>query len=368
MSVSPKPQVEKLKPCYHGGPNYAELRKLGISPDTVMDFSVSSNPYPAPVELKNALCSLVIDRYPDSDSAELKEYLAGRLSLKPENLIMGNGSMEIIRLVAGAYFGVGDTVLILKPTFGEYELAAEVAGADIIEQWADEESGFKFDLDVTCRLIKKHQPKAVFICNPNNPTGVYLSKADIEKVLSVCTDTLLVLDEAYIAFAEGGWKSIDLLETGNIIVIRSMTKDCALAGLRLGYGMASAEIITNLKKVCPPWNVNAAAQKAGLVCLCHPRYLAESEKKIKASKEYLRRGFAGLGFRVLPSETNFFLLKVKKAADFRSALLKHGLMVRDCTSFGLPQYVRIAPRTQSECERLLAVAAELKSKSEIYPA
>jgi len=368
LPVLPKPQLEKLKPCYHGGPNYAELKKLGISPDAVMDFSVSSNPYPAPVELKEVLSSLVIDRYPDSESAELKEYLAGRLSLKPENLIIGSGSMEVIRLVAGAYFGVGDTVLILKPTFGEYELAVEVAGADIIEQWADEESGFKFDLDLTCRIIKKHQPKAVFICNPNNPTGVYLSKADIEKVLNVCTDTLLVLDEAYIAFAEDCWKSADLLDSDNLIVIRSMTKDCALAGLRLGYGMASAEIIANLKKICPPWNVNAAAQKAGLVCLRHPSYLAESEKKIKASKEYLMQGFIRLGFSVFPSETNFFLLKVRSAADFRSAFLKYGLMVRDCTSFGLPQYVRIAPRTQSECEHLLEVSVELKSKSEIYPA
>jgi histidinol-phosphate aminotransferase len=133
-----------------------------------------------------------------------------------------------------------------------------------------------------------------------------------------------------------------------------MTKDYALAGLRLGYGLASPEIIDIMMRVKPPWNVNAVAQAAGRQVIEDTQYLASSEKEIRSNREYLIRELSAMGYRVLPSETNFFLVQVGNAREFRLRLMKHGIIVRDCTSFGLPEYIRIAPRTLPECRRLVA--------------
>ena len=366
MSIRPKPEIESMKACPHGGPNSAELKRLGLNVDEVIDFSVSSNPFSFPPGVKEVLASVVIDRYPDSESTELKECLSERLGVAPDNILVGSGSMEIIRLITSAYFGLEDSVLILKPTFGEYEVAVKIVGAKVLEQWAREESDFTFDINETAALIKKHQPRGVFICNPNNPTGQYLSRLAVEAVLDACGDNvLLILDEAYIAFTEASWSSTELVSRGNLISLRSMTKDYALAGLRLGYAVAGEEIIQSLRKVCPPWNVNAAAQGAGVVALRDADYLKRCEEKIRQAKQYLTGELGRMGFEVLPSETNFFLVKVGSGRSFRASLLKHGIMVRDCTSFGLPQYIRIAPRTMNHCEKLITTIETLRGKGEL---
>ena len=143
MSIKPKPEIEKLDACPHGGPNYAELDALGLAPDEVIDFSVGSNPFSFPPEVRNVFDSVVIDRYPDSESTELRMCLSEKLCVPPDNILVGSGSMEIIRLIALTYFGHGDSVLIPKPTFGEYEVACQIVGAEIFEQWGkEEECGF----------------------------------------------------------------------------------------------------------------------------------------------------------------------------------------------------------------------------------
>lgn len=360
MSIKPRPQIEKLEICAHGGPNEAELSALGLKVEDVVDFSVSSNPFSCSAAVLNAVKEAVIDRYPDSESTALRKRLSEELSVSPENILVGSGSMEVIRLAAQAYFAEGDTVLILKPTFGEYEVACRVAGALVEELWAEEEKGFCFDIDAAVEAIKRHHPKGVFICNPNNPVGDYLSRKDIEKVLNACgDDSLLIMDEAYIAFTEGEWPAISLIGKGNLICLRSMTKDYALAGLRLGYAVASAEVIRNLRRVCPPWNVNDVAQRAGLAALKDGEYLKECEVKIRQARNYLADEMSQMGYKVLPSNTNFFMAKVGDAKAFRAALLKDGLMVRDCTSFGLPQYVRIAARTMPECQQLIKAIGKI---------
>ncbi len=355
--LSPRPEVAALSSCYHGGPNYAEFERLGIKPENVLDFSSNSNPYP--FKLGFSLDDVVIDHYPDSDSTELRRMIAIQNSLTPENVIIGSGSMEIIRLVAQAYFGCGDKVLILKPTFGEYEQGCRIAGAEIIEFWAHERDNFRFDIGRCLEIINQIKPKAVFVCNPNNPTGQYLSKNEIESLISATGDGLVVLDEAYIAFTEGAWNSVDLISKGNLIIIRSMTKDFALAGLRLGYGMAHVNIIENLCRVKPPWNVNAVALRAGVQALNDGAYLKYSDGLIRQSRDYLIAEFTLSGYEVVPTRTNFFLMKVGRAVDFRSALMSQGVIVRDCTSFGLPEYVRIAPRTLPECRKLAAAVRSM---------
>ena len=365
MSIRPKPYIEKLEVCPHGGPNYAELGALGLSADEIIDFSVGSNPFSFPPQIKGVLDSVVIDRYPDSECTELKASLSEKLSVSPDNIIVGSGSTEIIRLIALAYFGHGDSVLILKPTFGEYEVACRIVGAKVLEQWGKEENCFAFDTEETAALIQQHQPKGVFICNPNNPTGQYLSREEIGRVLDARPQSLVILDEAYSAFTEGSWSSTGLIPQGNIISVLSMTKDYALPGLRLGYAVASKEIINTLRKVCPPWNVNAVAQKAGILALKDASYLKQCERKIREAKQFLVKELGNMGFTVLPSKTNFFLVKVGNATKLRACLLRHGILVRDCASFGLLRYVRIAVLTLPECRKLINILKELKHSGEI---
>jgi len=363
--LQPRPEIEHLKACPHGGPNWAELRAVGFTPDDVIDFSVSSNPFPPPPGVRKALNTAVINRYPDPEATKLRERLSERLGVAPNNVLAGNGSTEIIRLVALTYFGQDDPVLILEPTFGEYEIACQIIGAKIIKQRAKAESNFTPRIDETISLIRQHRPKGVFICNPNSPVGSYLSREEVEAILDNDENSLLILDEVFIAFVEDGWSSVDLIQRGNVIIIRSMTKDYALAGLRLGYAIAQKEIIDNLRKVCSPWNVNAMAQKAGIAALDNADYLEQCNQKIMPAKQFLIDELSRIGFAVVPSRVNFFLVRVGDAKIFRAALLKHGIVVRDCTSFGLPEYIRIAPRTMPECQKLIATIKVLKRERKL---
>ncbi|MDP2729029.1 MAG: histidinol-phosphate transaminase [Dehalococcoidales bacterium] len=359
MSLRPRPEIENLEPSPHGGLNQAELKAMGLTPEEVLDFSVCANPFPPPPEVNKALESVSVNRHPDSESTEFRECLSRKLGVSPDNILAGSGATELIRLIALAYFGAGDSVLVPEPTFGEYKVACRIAGAEAVSQWSEENS-FNIKIAETVEQIKQNQPRGVFICNPNNPTGHYLSGQEIEAVLDACEDTLLVLDEAYISFVEESWSSLDLTERANLVIVRSMTKDYALAGLRLGYAVADKEIIRTLRRVCPPWNVNTVAQKAGIAALNDTDYLEQCNREIKKAKHFLVDELKRLGFSLLPSETNFFLVKVTSAKDFRTTLLKQGILVRDCTSFGLPDYVRIAARTIPDCVKLVDAIREMR--------
>jgi len=338
---------------------------MGLTPEEVLDFSVSSNPFAPPLGVKKILNTVVVNRYPDSEATELRQCLSERLGVAPANIQAGNGSIELIRLIAWAYFRHGDSVLIPEPTFGEYEVACQIVGAEVIKQWGKAEEGFAPRIEETVNLIKQRHPAGVFICNPNNPTGNYLSRQEIKTILDSCEDSLLILDEAFIAFVNEGWSSIDLIHRGNVISVRSMTKDYALAGLRLGYAIANQEVIDSLHRVCLPWNVNVMAQKAGVAALEDTDYLEQCKQKVRQAKQFLIGELHRLGFALVPSKANFFLVKVGGAKAFRIALLKHGILVRDCASFGLPEYVRIAPRTMPQCQKLIATIEALKRDGEL---
>ena len=147
---------------------------------------------------------------------------------------------------------------------------------------------------------------------------------------------------------------------GNVIILRSMTKAYGIPGLRLGYAVADKDIVENLRRVCPPWNVNIIAQKVGTAVLENEEYLKQSQLKIMEAKRFLTTALSRLGYEVLPSDAHYFLVKVVSARDLRNALLQHGIMVRDCASFGLPEYVRMAPRTLPECEKLITAIGSLQ--------
>lgn len=352
--LRPNPNIARLMPAIHGGINYAEIRKAGVSPENVLDFSVSTNPFGAPPGIKEAVCQVPIDRYPDSESTELTQTLARKLNIPPDNLIIGSGSTELIRLAVTTYLEAGDVVIVPPHTYGDYEIACQLVDANVKQPLVSAESGFRLNVAAIAELIRKQLPRVLFLCNPNNPTGQYLSRAEIKEILSVAEDRLVILDEAYIAFTENTWSSLDLIREGNLIILRSMTKDYALAGLRLGYAVAAEAVITVLKRVRPPWNVSSVAQAAGIAALNAEGYVEACAVKLRESKEFLVQELQRIGCSPLPSAANFFVVKVKNASGLRQTLLQKGILVRDCSSFGLPNYIRLAPRTMTECETLIA--------------
>ena len=365
MSLHPRPEIENIKVCYHGGLDYAELGAMGLAPEDIVDFSVCCNPFMPPPAVRKILNSIAINHYPDSESTELRQCLSQKLGVAPDNILAGNGAVELIRLIALTYFRPGDPILILKPTFGEYEVACQIVGAEVIEQRGRVEEDFLLRIEETVNLIQQHRPRGVFVCNPNNPTGQYLSRQEVKTILDTCGDSLLILDEAYITFVDNGWLSLDLIRRGNVIILRSMTKDYALAGLRLGYAIANEEIINALHRVCPPWNVNIVAQKAGVIAARNDNFLEQFKQRIKQPKQFLTNELRRIGLPPLPSKANFFLVRVGDGKVFRQALLRHGILVRDCASFGLPEYVRIALRTMPECRKLITAIQKLKYKGEL---
>jgi histidinol-phosphate aminotransferase len=358
--LSAKGHIQKIKPAVHGGLGYTELASLGIDPGDVIDFSVSTNPAGPPAGLRRALSRVDLESYPDSDSILLKKKLAESLGCQAENLIVGNGSTELIRLAAQAYLGPGDLALIVKPTYGEYEEAVQMVGAECVYLRAKEDNDFRLNGEEIEKAISRRLPAAIFLCNPNNPTGQYLDQETIEKVVRKAADSLIVLDEAYIGFVEKVWPALYLLKYPNVLVIRSMTKDYAIAGIRLGYACANQRLIETLNRVKPPWNVSALAQTAGLFVLDKQGYLEKMRQSLKKTGGYLKRNLIKLGYQPLPSEANFILLKVGQGAALRRSLMQKGILVRDCASFGLPQYIRLAFRNQSDCRLLVKTLGQME--------
>jgi len=359
VSLLPRFEVQDMASCQHGGIDYAELEALGIAPEGVLDFSANLNPFGPPPGIKEAMSKADIACYPDSKATNLRRLLADKLQVKAENILIGSGATELIRLVALAYFGRGDLVLIIEPAFGEYQVACQISGASVIKQRRYAESGFQLNIEETIKLIHRHRPKGIFIDNPNNPTGQCLSRAEFGRLIDAGKDSLVVLDEAYIAFIDNAWSSLDMIEGKNLLILRSMTKDYALAGLRLGYGVARREIIATMGCLCPPWNVNAVAQQAGIMVLGEGEYLKRCQAELRRARSYLVAELSRLRLSPIPSAANFFSVEVGNAAEFRHNLLQKRILVRDCASFGLPGYVRIASRTLPECRRLVTAIKEM---------
>lgn len=360
MPIAPRPEVAALAPVAHGGLDYAELERLGLGTEDIVDFSVNTNPLGPSPRVRQALAEADIARYPDPEATALRRALARKTGVAPENILCGNGSAELMRLMGWAFLSPGDRVVIVGPTFGEYEATARMVGAQAVAYRAEASGDFQPDGEAIAELVRQVRPRMVFLCNPNNPTGQCLNMAAIERILCACAEGLLVLDEAYVNFAAEAEPSVPLLKRGNLVILRSMTKDYALAGLRLGYALAPPQVLEALRRIRPPWNVNALAQAAGLAALEDEAHLARARALVAGAKEYLAPALRRLGLRPLPSVTNFFLVEVGDGPGFRARLLRRAILVRDCSSFGLPHFIRIGARPLSDCERLVQAVAEVR--------
>ena len=346
----------------HGGVDEAALRAEGIDPSTVVDFSSNQSPLGAPAGVAAAVAGATIDAYPDPQASVLAAALARRHEVAEDSVIVGNGSTELIRLIAQLALGQGFSALSLWPSFGEYEVATKLAGARFSEQrlvLEGSERGFVCDLDAFQEALRKERPRICWLCSPNNPTGAALDPDDIVRWTNSCSQTLFVLDEAYCdLLSEPQWTA-RMLAARNLIVLRSMTKIWGLAGLRLGYALGAPGLIDSLRHARAPWSVNACAQAGGLAALDDPDHYARAVAALREGKEYLAQSLAALGFAVVPSAAGFMLVYVADGVAARRMLLTKGCLVRDCTSFGLPQVVRISPHHQDDNERLVAAFAAL---------
>jgi histidinol-phosphate aminotransferase len=343
----------------HGGMSLSELRSLGLQAEEVIDFSANINPLGVSPAVKKAVAELDVSSYPDPECQDLRQALAQKTGVTTKNILVGNGSTELVHLVTRACLADGGCAVVLTPTFGEYQLACHLVGVAPALMWAKDVDSFCWNVAEIRQGLVKIKPQLVFLCNPNNPTGLYLDKEAVQQIAKAAMPGVLVIDEAYLPFVEKSWDSTSLLETDNVVLLHSMTKDHALAGLRLGYAMARMELIDRLKLCQPSWSVNIAAQVAGLAALADHGHVTRARKLVTEAKAYMYAALGELGLRALPSDANFLLIEVSSAGTVRLKLLQRRLCVRDCASFGLPQYIRVAVRSLPECRRLVASLKEV---------
>jgi len=336
-----RPEIYSLPEVHHGAPDFGELETIGITPDQMLDFSVNSNPYGPSPRVASSFQDINLSRYPDREALQLRRQLAEYHHTSIEHVLVGNGSAELLLLTALTFITGNKPVLICGPTFGEYQKFALMMGAPLSEYRAKQGDQFIPDSAEIDQILSEQEHDLIFLCSPNNPTGQILSGDILHELAHKHQSTLFVIDEAYIAFSQDLKTAFDP-ELENLLIMRSMTKDYSLASLRLGYALGHENTIDLISTVRPPWNVNAFAQAAGMAALADQEYLQTTLQKTWESKQQLLAGLQELGLSHIPSRTHFFLIPVGNAAEIRSKLLQKKIQVRDCTSFGLPEMIRIA--------------------------
>jgi threonine-phosphate decarboxylase len=328
--VSPTPKQHTPARAVHGGGIKKIQEHTGRS---VIDFSASLNPVPPPVFPNFSTGHL--GYYPDNDYSRLKEFISEIFNRPVDEIAVGNGSIELIRLFAFATLSPGDRFRIHQPTFGEYELSARLAGGIL----AGPEEHAAVD----------------FICNPNNPTGDLLDRSRLldERKKAADEGGILFVDEAFIELSDPR-KSLADLRKPSLFVLRSLTKSFAVPGIRFGYAFGEPSLIEKIETLRPPWSVNGFAEEYATAALSQLGALEESRNFITAEREWLVRELSKFPCSVHPSRANFILITMKKdVTGLCSSLLSKGILVRDCHSFGLPHAIRIAVRRRDENRQLI---------------
>ena len=358
----------------HGGIKESELRALGLRAEDCLDFSASVSPLGPPAGVAAAIASVDLTAYPDPHCLALAEAIAAHHAADgatTDNVIVGNGSTELIHLLTRAYLEPGPagagSALLLTPTYGEYDGAVRISGGRVRTLAATRAGdGFRWELGAATGMIAAERPALTFVCNPNNPTGALLERHELETLAAAAAGVggLLVVDEAYINLSER-WADADVIALaarhGAVVALRSMTKDYALTALRLGYAIAGAPVIERLAGLQPDWSVNGLAQAAGIVALADAGYLARARAAVAASRRTVCEGLAAVGIRCYPAAANFVLASVGDAAALRDRLARRGLFVRDCASFGLPDCIRIGLRPVADCRQLTDAIAQIRN-------
>ncbi len=289
-----------------------------------------------------------LHRYPDATCRLLREQLSEKLRVAPERLIVGNGSDELIVLALRAFVDPGDEVVVAHPTFLIYALQANACAATVREVPLKH---YRYDLPAMKAAVTP-QTKLVFIANPDNPTGTYVTRKELERFLAgLPAHTLVMLDEAYYEFVEAADypRSLRYVPDFPVIVTRSFSKAYGLAGLRIGYGAAQPSIIAAMNAVREPFNVNSLAQAAALGALKDAAFLSRTRAMVREGRRYLAKELGALGIQFVPSVTNFILLRLgPRAHVVAEALLRRGLIVREMSAWSLPDCIRVTIGTPAE--------------------
>ena len=363
-SMASKPSyrdaVRNIAPYVPGKPISEVKRELGIS--DVVKMASNENPLgPSPM-VQQALRESVdqLHLYPDGYAYELRQALAGHLRVEAEQLVFGNGSDEVIRMIAETYFCPEDEVVMATPTFSVYRAVADLMGARPVEVPLQNHT---HNLWAMAQAITD-QTKAVFICNPNNPTGTIVSQSQLKSFLrDIPSTAVVVLDEAYYEYVkdESYRGSLELIgEDHTVIILRTFSKVYGLAGLRIGYGISDSETVQLLERVREPFNTNALAQIAALASLEDQAHVDESLAVNERGKAYLYRAFEDMGLEYVPSHTNFILVDVgRDCLRVFEELLAKGVIIRAGASFGYPTKIRVTVGTEEQNTRFVAALADV---------
>jgi histidinol-phosphate aminotransferase len=356
-----KPHIAAIQPYQPGKPIEELERELGIQ--GAIKLASNENPIgPSPKALAAARDAAAnVNRYPDDGCFALRRRLATHLGVEPDEIVLGVGCDEILALVANTFLGIGDEAVYAWPSFAMYPIVVKVTGATPVP--VPLTTDLVHDLDAMAAAVTP-RTRVVFLCNPNNPTGTTVGAAAFDRFVERLPDSvILAVDEAYYEYATRSDfpRSLDWIRRRpGTVVLRTFSKIYGLAGLRVGYGIASAETIGFLHRLRHPFNVNLVAQAAALAALDDTEHVAHSRCVNDAGLAYLTKELTALGIEVWPSETNFVLAKAGPGTH--DALLREGVIVRPMAGFGLPEHVRISIGLPEENERLVKTLRRLREQ------
>ena len=357
-----QPGVQKLSPYVPGKPVEELAREFGLRPDDIVKLASNENPLgPSPMAIA-AIESVLPDmtRYPDGNGFALKQALADRLAVSPSMITLGNGSNDILELITRAFVGPLHEVVFSEHAFAVYPIVTQAVGARAVVVPAKD---WGHDLDAMADAITA-DTRLVFVANPNNPTGTWIERAELERFLArVPEQVIVVLDEAYTEYVETTDvpNGLDYLDRyPNLLVSRTFSKAYGLAALRVGYGICQPGIADAMNRVRQPFNVNSLAQAAAVATLSDDAYLAESRRINREGMAQLEAGFAALKLQWIPSRGNFIAVDVgRDAAPVFQALLRQGVIVRPVANYGMPNHLRVSIGLAEENQRFLDVLKQV---------
>ncbi len=347
--------IRSLSPYQPGKPIAELAREMGLEEANIVKLASNENPLGVGDKTRLAMLRALDDiaRYPDGNGFELKDALVRRYGVAMDQVVLGNGSNDILELVAGAYLAPDTEAVFSQYAFAVYPLATIAAGATCVPVPAKD---YGHDLEAMLAAVTE-RTRVIFIANPNNPTGTFISGTALEAFLArVPEQVLVVLDEAYTEYLEPAqrYDAIAwLARFPNLLVSRTFSKAYGLAGLRVGYGLGNPAVIDLLNRVRQPFNVSSVAMAAAAAALFDDDFLARTFEMNCAGMAQLTEGFARHGLEWIPSAGNFVTVKVGDAAAVNQSLLRQGVIVRPIAGYGLPEWLRISIGLESENARFL---------------
>lgn len=357
-----RPGVQKLSPYVPGKPVEELAREFGLRPQDIVKLASNENPLgPSPAVKKAIEAALPqLTRYPDGNGFALKQALATKLGVPTASITLGNGSNDILELVTRAFVGPEHEVIFSDHAFAVYPIVTQAVGATAVSVPAKD---WGHDLPAMAAAISD-ATRMIFIANPNNPTGTWIERVELEAFLAQVPETVMVvLDEAYAEYVETDDvpNGMDYLaQYPNLLVSRTFSKAYGLAALRVGYGVSSPQIADALNRVRQPFNVNSLALAAALAALQDEAYLIESRRINRLGMQQLEEGCALMGLSWIPSRGNFLAIDLgREAAPVFQALLREGVIVRPVANYGMPNHLRVTVGLPEENQRFLDVLKQV---------